>query len=255
MVAWCALAAVVSLSALLVEGSSSNADNNGGTIDQACTSVSEEASGSKCEIPGAFNEEELSLLTLNTHVHRRAHHRQRTHPEFPELPEGQFYWRSGGLAAWPGSGGSVVAVPLSLFLAFVFMLAFLGACGLYCLATSAKDHTGIPGCAEALLAAGPAYGATDKALLLNVLAFKDAQLARKYQKLEDSSDEGSTCPRPEVEEEREPESELAEGEILDSRAEAEWALQIALYDALAKPTNGGNQEQTLSEATLKAVAH
>jgi len=249
-----ALAAVVLLLALVVEGSSSNVDSNVGTIDQACTAASEEASGSKCELPGAFKEEELSLLTYNTHVHRRAHHRPRSYAEFPELPERQFYWRSGSVAAWPGSGGSVVAIPVSLLLAIVFMLAALGACCLYCLATSRQSHAGNPGSAEALLAASPGYGATDKALLLNVLAFKDAQQNRKFTKMEDSSDEGSTCPRP-VEEEREPESELAEGEIIDSRAEAEWALQIALYDALAKPTNGGNQEQILSEATLKPVAH
>mmetsp|Transcript_83074 Transcript_83074/g.164788 ORF Transcript_83074/g.164788 Transcript_83074/m.164788 type:complete len:255 (+) Transcript_83074:50-814(+) len=247
--------AVVLLLALLVECSSSDADSNVGTIDQGCTSASEEASSSKCEIPGAFKEEELSLLTLNTHVHRRAHHRPRSYSEFPELPEQQFYWKSGAVAAWAGSGGSVVAVPLSFLLAIVFMLAALGACCLYCLATSRKGHTGNPGSAEALLAGAPGYGATDKALLLNVLAFKDAQLNRKFNKMEDSSDEGSTCPRPEVEEEREPESELAEGEILDTRAEAEWALQIALYDALSKPANGGNQEQILSEATLKAMVH
>jgi len=248
-----ALAAVVLLLALLVEDSSSNADSSVGTIDQACTATSEEASGSKCEIPGAFKEEELSLLTLNTHVHRRAHHRPRS---YSELSERQFYWRSGGYAAWSFVGG-VVAVPLSLLLAIVFMLAALGACCLYCLATSHKDHTGNPGSAEALLRGAPAYGATtatDKALPLNVLAFKDAQHNIRITKVEDSSDEGSTCPRPEVEEETEPEAEFAEGEIPDSRAEAEWALQIALYDNLAKPEKGRNQKQVLSEATLKALA-
>jgi len=253
MVPLCTLAtAVVLLSASLVLASSSSADSSVDTTDQACTLTSEEASGSKCELPGAFKEEELSLLTLNTHVHRRAHHRPRSYSDFQDQ---RFYWKSGGLAAWPVTGEKVVAVPLSFLLAIVFMLAALGACCLYCLATSRKGHAGNPSSAEALLAAGPAYGATDKALLLNVLAFKDAQMNRKFTKVEDSSDEGSTCPRPEVEEEREPESELAEGEILDSRAEAEWALQIALYDALSKPASGGNQEHILTEATLKAMVH
>mmetsp|Transcript_105413 Transcript_105413/g.319858 ORF Transcript_105413/g.319858 Transcript_105413/m.319858 type:complete len:129 (+) Transcript_105413:259-645(+) len=71
--------------------------------------------------------------------------------------------------------------------------------------------------------------------------------------LEDSSDEGSV-PRPEFDE-GEPEPEAGgEDEVADPRIGAEWARQIALYEAVTKCQAAPREEaKALSEEALQAL--